>query len=294
MYAPPLMGCPRRSRWSAALATGALVLAIAPVAEPQTKKKPETPEQKAEKQACVDAHTTGQGLARDGKLTAARAEFITCGRETCPGAIRNDCVQWLTDANASQPSVVVEARDERGKQTTQVQVYIDGRLVAEGLDGRAIEVDPGTRAFRYVSRKGSAIDERVVILEGQKNRKLMAAFPRDKDAPRPFRVPTLSYVLGGIGVGGLANFIAWAAIGQAKENELHDTCAPRCTQDDADSMRSRYLFADVSLGLALAAFGGAVVVALTQQDGPEPAPGGDTVSVQAVFGPGSAALRGSF
>ena len=283
---------PRPQARPAAWLAFALVLTVSATGEPQSKRKPETAAQKAEKQACVDAHTRGQSLAREGKVAAAREQFITCGREACPGALRTDCVQWLADANESQPSVVVEARDERGKQTTDVKVYIDGQLSAQALDGRSIEVDPGTHSFRYVSRKGSVIDEQVVVLEGQKNRKLMAVFPREAPPPKPFRIPMTSYVLGAVGAGALGNFVFWAASGRGTESDL-EACAPRCSQDDADTMHRQYLLADISLALALAAFGGAVVVALTQQDGSDPeAPSG--AEVQAVIGPTGAALRGSF
>jgi hypothetical protein len=276
------------------LLTLSLLVTVSATGESQPKRKGETPEQKAEKQTCVEAHVNGQALSREGKLGAARAQFITCGREACPGALRKDCVNWLAQANESQPSVVVEARDERGKQTTDVKVYIDGRLAAQALEGRSIEVDPGTHAFRYVSKKGSVIDEQVVVLEGQKNRKLVAVFPREPEPPKPFRTPTASWVLGGIGVGAVGNFVLWAAIGSSQESDLEQTCAPRCAQEDADAMRRSYLMADISIALALAAFGGAVVVALTQQDDGAPPQDTGGVALRAAIGPTGAALRGEF
>jgi hypothetical protein len=289
-----LRSVPMRARRLAALALSTALLSDAGAASGQPRRtKRETPEELAEKKACVEAHTTGQSLAREGKLGDARKQFITCGREACPGAIRKDCADWLAEATESQPSIVVEARDEQGKQTTDVKVYVDDVLVADALDGRAIEVDPGTHSFRYVSKKGSALDERVVILEGQKNRKLAAVFPRAPAPPRPFRLPLLSLVLGGVGAGALGNFVFWGALGSSKEGDLEDTCAPRCTQDDADTMHRHYLLADISLGLSVAAFGGAVVVALTRQDDEAPADEGAT-RAELVVGPSSLGLRGSF
>src|SRR5262245_54532309 len=114
-----MLSHPLRLRAPSLLVTALLAGAVAGDAAAQPKRKGgkvETPEEKAAKQACVDAHTKGQALSHDGKLATAREEFIACGRETCPGAIRQDCVTWLTEATESQPSVVVEARDEHGKQ----------------------------------------------------------------------------------------------------------------------------------------------------------------------------------
>lgn len=254
--------------------------------------KPESEQARATKQLCIDAHSSGQSLQRQGKMAAARERFAACGREECPSAIRRDCAQWLMSASESQPSVVIEARDEQGKSTTDVRVFVDGSQVAVALDGRALEVDPGSRTFRYVSARGSTIEEQLVILEGQKNRKLLAVFPRAAVPPPPYRVPTMTWVLGGVGVGALANFAIWGIIGRVDEANL-ENCAPRCPQEDADILQREYLLADISLVLALGAFGGATAFALLARNPAAPAEANEP---QASFfvGPGSFGVRGSF
>lgn len=273
----------------ALLAIGALALPGGR-SEAQPRRPADQPDAKVVKQACIDAHAAGQSLQREGKLAAARERYVGCGREECPSPIRRDCAQWLATATESQPSVVVEARDERGKPTTDVRVFVDGVQMAAALDGRALEVDPGSRAFRYVSGRGTVLEERLVVLEGQKNRKLLAVFPRDAVPPPPYRVPTMTWVLGGVGVGALANFVVWGIIGRVDEDNL-ELCAPRCPPGDADTMQREYVLADISLLLALGAFGGATAFALSARG----APAKDDAPQAAVFvGPGSFGVRGSF
>ena len=283
------------------LALGALTLAAAlssgDPAQAQGSKGLAKRDPRAEKKACVEAHAKGQALVKDGKLTAAREEFITCGRETCPGAIRKECAALLTEVEANQPSIVIEARDEIGRPTTDVKVFVDDTEIAASLDGRALEIDPGQHSIRYVSKRGKTIEQSVVILEGQRNRKLSAIFghppPPPPPPPKPFQIPVLAYVAGGVGALGLGSFVVWGLLGNSKQGELEDTCAPRCSQEDADTMRRDFLIADLSLGLAAVALGAAVVITVIENgDEPSPAPAPPPVGV--VLRPGGVAAFGRF
>src|SRR3954453_19637075 len=66
------------------------------------------------KQECARAAESGQRLLKAGKLTAGRAEFLTCARDVCPGAVRPYCLRWLEEVDAALPSFVVRARDAEG------------------------------------------------------------------------------------------------------------------------------------------------------------------------------------
>jgi len=282
------------------LALGALTLAAAASAgEPaqaQGRKAPKR-DARAEKKACVEAHAKGQSLMRDGKLTAAREEFINCGRETCPGAIRKECAAFLTEVEANQPSIVIEARDELGRPTTDVKVFVDDTEIAASLDGRALEIDPGQHSIRYVSKRGKTIEQSVLILEGQRNRKLSAIFghpPPPPPPPKPFQIPVLACVAGGVGAVALGNFVVWGLLGNSRQGELEDTCAPRCSQEDADTMRRDFLIADLSLGLAAVALGAAVVITVIDNGEPSPAPAPAPAPVGIVLRPGGVAAFGRF
>jgi hypothetical protein len=61
-------------------------------------------------------------------------------------------------------------------------------------------------------------------------------------------------VSAGVAAGALGGFTYFALSGRALENEL-TRCKPNCDRADIDRMRSRYLIADVSLGVALVSVG---------------------------------------
>ncbi|XYI03713.1 hypothetical protein ACMHYB_29695 [Sorangium sp. So ce1128] len=122
------------------------------------------------KRACAAAYERAQGLRRDGKLIAAREALIACSQPTCPAAAVADCGPWLAEVEKSLPSVVIAARDAGGRERLDVRVLVDGRLLAAALDGKALPVDPGPHTFRYEPAGGPAVEERVLIREGEKNR----------------------------------------------------------------------------------------------------------------------------
>jgi hypothetical protein len=97
---------------------------------------------------CVTASERGQRLRDEGKLRAARQDFIDCSRATCPLIVTRDCNQWLSELDVSLPSIVFSARDAVGNDLVEVRVLIDGSPLVETLDGRAVPVDLGVHALR--------------------------------------------------------------------------------------------------------------------------------------------------
>ncbi|WP_437518023.1 hypothetical protein [Sorangium sp. So ce1099] len=148
------------------------------------------------KRACAAAYERAQGLRRDGKLIAAREALIACSQPTCPAAAVADCGPWLAEVEKSLPSVVIAARDAGGRERLDVRVLVDGRLLAAALDGKALPVDPGPHTFRYEPAGGPAVEERVLIREGEKNRAItvfLGAPPAGgPSSPRPLAAPAAS------------------------------------------------------------------------------------------------------
>jgi hypothetical protein len=112
---------------------------------------------------------------------------------------------------------------------------------------------------------------------GEKNRVLRVTFEADAPTPSPRApppapappspdrpIPVVAYVLGGVSVAALGSFAYFAIKGKIEQTDLESRCAPRCRQDEADSMRTKYLVADVSLGVAVLSLGVATVVVLTR------------------------------
>ncbi|WP_437961244.1 hypothetical protein WME76_17480 [Sorangium sp. So ce119] len=141
------------------------------------------------KRACAAAYERAQGLRRDGKLLEAREALITCSQPTCPAAAVADCGPWLAEVEQSLPSVVIAAKDADGRERLDVRVLVDGRLLAAALDGKALPVDPGPRTFRFEPATGPAVEERLLIREGEKNRAITvtlgAPAASAPAAPRP-------------------------------------------------------------------------------------------------------------
>src|ERR1700722_17013182 len=68
-----------------------------------------------DKQICIAAAEDGQQSRLDGKLKAAREQFLVCARSGCPSQVRRDCSQWMTEVMAALPTIVLGARDPEGR-----------------------------------------------------------------------------------------------------------------------------------------------------------------------------------
>ena len=76
---------------------------------------------------CVKAAEDAQSQRSNHQLRAARLKFLLCAQQTCPAVVRNDCAGWLADVDKVMPSIVVQARDTRGVELTDVRVVVDDK-----------------------------------------------------------------------------------------------------------------------------------------------------------------------
>jgi hypothetical protein len=128
--------------------------------------------------ACTDASSQGQ-IQRDAhKLVEARNQFILCAKRECPGVVRKDCTTWLEQVQASVPTVVPIALDAAGNSLPAVKVSIDGKLLVDKIDGRAVEVNPGTYTFTFEAPDGTKVEKPVVVAEGEKDRRVTATLAK--------------------------------------------------------------------------------------------------------------------
>jgi len=212
------------------------------------------------KATCKSAYEQGQRLRKSGALRKSRTNLLVCARDPCPAAFQPECVQWLAEVEKLLPSVVVEAVGADGAPQSNVRVLIDGEVLAERLDGKSLEVDPGVHVFRFEPEGKKAIEQKLLIVEGEKSRKLHIEIePKGTpvEAPKPEepkKSSVVPWVLGGVGVLALGSFAYFGATGLSKRGELDD-CTPYCKQDDIDSVRRKFLIADVSLGVGVVALG---------------------------------------
>src|SRR5262249_17034964 len=107
--------------------------------------------------------------------------------------------------DALVPSLVFAARDARGSDIFDVGVVLDGKRLVERLDGRPVEVDPGQHVVRFEAKDYEAVEQRVLVREGEKARTgggtMHPLAPRVLDRPveaaRP--IPMATWILGGVG-----------------------------------------------------------------------------------------------
>lgn len=256
---------------------------------------------RADVRECIDDHSEGQRSRDESRFVEARERFVRCAMPSCPDAIRNECDELLDNLEQRMPTLVLAAQDEQGRDVAGVSVFLDGEPLDGALNGRSIPVDPGARRLRFVASDGRVERVEVVAREWVKGRRIQVRFASAKAAEPPAASPastlapppagassslavtamepgdsadprrTWGYVLGGVGVAALAGFGYFAVSGRSLKNELRESCAPRCSDAQASSVRSKYLVADVLLGVGLASVGTGTYLLLTSP-GAEPAP----------------------
>ena len=99
---------------------------------------------------------------------STREQLRVCARSNCTAFIAKDCTTWLVEIDARIPSVVLAAREAGGSELVNVTVSMDGKVIAQKLDGRSIEIDPGQHTFAFALPDGRKVDQSILVLEGQK------------------------------------------------------------------------------------------------------------------------------
>jgi hypothetical protein len=256
------------------------------------------------KKECVAAYVNAQRLRKADKLSEAKLQLEICASDACPKTLTKDCVPWLAEVKANQPTLALSALGLDGRSTRTVRVSLDGQLLGSELPRDPVPVDPGSHEIRFELEGAEPIVLKIDAARGDMGKRVSADFskqapppasaPPEPEAPppapsRPIPVPV--YVLGGVGVLGLASFAFFGSKGKREENDLADTCAPNCNPDDVDASHRKLLIADISLGVGLVALGAATYFYVKR---PEKGAGDTTVGVAPVRRGGTAFVRGSF
>jgi hypothetical protein len=203
---------PRGLRFAAALGCAGVLFAVPARAADPTKDQ------------CIDANETAQGLRKNEKLRDAEQRLLVCVSASCPGPVRDDCAQRLTELRSVIPTVVFSVKDDADQDLSDVRVTMDDQPLANKLDGTAIAIDPGPHRFVFESAGRQKEERALVIREGEKDRHervvLVAAPVAATAAPVPESAPVASaesepptkdgktqriagLVVGGVGVAGV-------------------------------------------------------------------------------------------
>jgi hypothetical protein len=183
-----------------------------------------------DKAQCAASYADGQRAERRGALRDARRLLLVCARDPCPAVLQPDCTSWLQRIDERLPTVVIEAHDAHGGDVADARVFVDGAPVAERLDGRPIELDPGERTVRVEAATGRSSEQRIVVRDAEKSRKLVFQLEPPPTAAAPKaessgfgRVPLPAWVLGGVGVVALGSFSYFGITGLNDRADL-ETC----------------------------------------------------------------------
>ncbi len=119
---------------------------------------------------CAKSYQEAREHLEAGRLRQARGGFTGCAKTSCGGVTSQLCLSGLQRLERDTPSVIAVVKDGSGADLVDVRVSVDGELVASHIDGRSLDVDPGMHEFSFSSDLGGTHTERVLILEGQRNR----------------------------------------------------------------------------------------------------------------------------
>jgi hypothetical protein len=255
--------------------------------------------------ACIAAYETLQESRAGGALHAAREQAFECASSACPAFIQKDCGTWLEEIDAEMPTVSFEVRSG-GKPFGAARVFEGERLITDRSGEGAVELDPGVHALRFEADGREPVTRTFQIERGRKNQRLGVDLPElpppaesrppPQAPPPPVEKQATSiapYIVGGIGVAGIAGFAVLGATGLSREASLERRCAPHCSGAELQSLKTRYLLADVSLGVGVAGLlvGGYLLIAPSSSDKSSKVP---TVSVQASARGALASVRSAF
>jgi hypothetical protein len=232
-------------------------------------------------EACASAAERGQVARHKGKLLEARAEFRRCDATECPAVVRTDCARWNAEVEEEMPSVVLRARDARGRDVIDVRISTSEGTIANHLDGEAVELDPGRYDLRFETPSGASTSVTVLLALGEQRREVAGTFlvplnadgSRALDFPQPVlatpgpRVdarpshaanvgagpPALAYVLAGTSAVSLGAFGYFELLGQSGYSDLENGCGRTrsCSPEQADPVRTDIVAAATFLGVAV-------------------------------------------
>ena len=243
---------------------------------------------------CVDANERSGPLGQAGKLREARASLLRCSAPSCPTAVRDDCISGAMRLERAIPTIVFVAKDGAGNEVTSVSVTMDGQPFADKLDGKALDVDPGEHVFRFTASGVPAIEKRIVLHAGEKNRheQISLAAPNASVSVPPPSTPsmppstplstspppaepktttalgpqrTVAIVVAGAGVVGLGRGTVFGLKAHSDWDQAKSDCGAVCAptskaQSEADDAHREATVANVAFGLGAASLVTGVVL----------------------------------
>lgn len=244
---------------------------------------------RADDAACIAASENEVGLRKQLKLRESMQQLVVCAAPSCPEEIRAECARRLAQVNTEMPMVVLGATDAAGNDLAAVTVTLDGAPFASSLDGRPVQVDPGSHTFHFEAAGKPPVDKTVVVSAGVKDRHVTvvlgaSAPPVTAGPAAPAATPAApagappvepseggglrmaGYVTGGVGVVGVIVGSVVGGMAMSKSSSAKGECTPtgkscagNTSQTAVSDMQSASSLATVSTASFIA--GGALLAA---------------------------------
>ncbi len=232
------------------------------------------------KAQCAEAYTGAQELRLVHRPRASLEKAYQCAAETCPEWMRQECGQWIRDAEAAIPSIVVAIQDASGRPYTSA-----GRLVVDDVEvdmataERPTDLDPGEHTVRLELVGRAPVEARILLREGEKSRRVVLTVPEpiaptttdetppvvgaDRTAATLRPIPWTVFATGGAALVGGAVFAVFGASGVSAREDLY-ACRPNCPQDRIDDVSGTFTVATVALGFTVTALAATAILYVTR------------------------------
>jgi len=266
-----------------------LGLALPPLASGQAQ------EEAPSKASCAQAYESAQESRASGQLQETRQRLAFCAHTECPSFVQKDCARWLVEVERELPSVVVSAPGLDGAAAAQVSVKIDGQIVARGLSGEPVALDPGSHEL-VVEIPGQVPVMRTIMAQQGVQKRLIeielappatAAAPEADLALEPSSpLRPYAFAAWGLGAVGFGVFAVMGTLGQADEESFKQDCPVKasepgevgpgvCSADEIESRQSDYeqkfVIADIGLVTGIAGAAAGTVLYVMSLSASEPA-----------------------
>ena len=225
-------------------------------------------------ESCSSAYARGQEERLAGRLFSARSAFKTCTDATCSAAVSADCRRWVTEVEADLPTVRLRVQDTHGAALEALSVSSDGVNIPQAELSQPVILEAGPHLLRFEAPGYQPLELEKALRPADRElavnvvlhslNEVVPAAPATPSAGASSAIPAWAIVFASAGVAALGTSVYFGLSARNQNEDLKASCAPVCTQSQADSVHSKALISDIALLTSAAAFGAAAWVYLSR------------------------------
>jgi hypothetical protein len=134
-----------------------------------------SPPARAEGPTCGAARDAAREAEHANHLRRAASLLQQCSKRPCSDAVRQECSQHYSEIEAEVPTIVPKVTDPSGAAHTDVQVKMDGEVLAQRLTETPLAVDPGLHDLSFSVGDKLCATQRILIAQGAHERSVPVA-----------------------------------------------------------------------------------------------------------------------